>query len=72
MILLDMEPIHKKLREMRRRMAQDMVSCKRTVRQYEGTEEGRVYAQQYKLSAEYLERYIDSLDKEFPDLKDSG
>jgi hypothetical protein len=70
MILLDLEPINEKLRGIRKNMKTDLDSCKMTAEQYGTTEEGKAYAHQFKLSAEYLEGYLKEIEEALPQLKD--
>ena len=73
MILLDLEPINEKLRRIRKEIIVDIESCKTTSKQYkEGGPQGIAYAQQYDLSATYLERYLKQIEKALPQLKDDS
>ena len=58
-----------KLKNIKGHMETDRQSCLRTVELYKGARRGETYTAQYSTSADFLKRYIDEIDEEFPELR---
>jgi len=69
-VLIDLEPLNQKLMKIRKRLKENIESCRTIVEQYKKAEGGKEYSYPYKLSADFLQQNLDSLDKEFPELKE--